>query len=219
MNLYPQKYFSITEIKRFVVIFYFIGLVGMLIPITQKIFMYLIPFAIILNLYLLGAFHSSYNKKSIIIFITVFILNFFVEVFGVNTGNIFGVYHYGDSLGIKVYNTPIIIGFNWLYVIYSADSIISDLNKKFSSRIINIVMASLLPVFYDIILEIVAPKIGMWYWEGKSVPLRNYFSWFIISFVLITIFELSDIKTKNPIAKLIFLSQFIFFVLLSIFLK
>jgi len=38
-------------------------------------------------------------------------------------------------------------------------------------------------VVYDLVLELeqCAPGLGMWYWSGDNVPVKNYLTWFILA--------------------------------------
>ena len=46
--------------------------------------------------------------------LVVFIIGYFIEVLGVRFKFIFGEYFYGETLGLKILNTPLIMGVNWL---------------------------------------------------------------------------------------------------------
>jgi len=205
------------EVKKFLIIFYMIGVLGMLIPKTFVFFTKLIPFSLLLNFFYLAYFHP--NKKDIkpvIIFSFILLAGLIVEIIGVNTVVIFGEYRYGSSLGLKVFETPVLIGFNWLFLTYTTSSIF----EKFKyNAILKVVLASVLMLFYDVVLEQVAPKIGMWSWESDSVPLQNYVMWFALAFLFHSIIKVFKIKTTNPLSLVILGSQFAFFIILLIFLR
>ena len=187
-----------------------------MIPYTKNIFIVITPFAILLNMYLLGLYHTSYSVKNIVFFLLVFLSGFFIEVVGVKTGLIFGNYHYGKALGIKLCETPLLIGINWLFLAYTGTSIIRSFKIK---PVFIILLAPLLIVIYDIVLEHAAPKTGMWFWENSTVPLKNYIAWYIIGVIFVSLFQIFNIKTENTMAKILFVSQFLFFVMLVLFLK
>ena len=216
MNLYPKDRIPVREVKKFIIIFYFVGFLGFMIPYTKNIFIVITPFAILLNMYLLGLYHTSYSIKNIVFFLLVFLSGFFIEVVGVKTGLIFGNYHYGKALGIKLCETPFLIGINWLFLTYTGTSIIRSFKIK---PVFIILLAPLLIVIYDIVLEHAAPKTGMWFWENSTVPLKNYIAWYIIGVIFVSLFQIFNIKTENTMAKILFISQFLFFVILVLFLK
>ena len=45
-----------------------------------------------------------------------FILGFITEVLGVNFGLVYGSYTYGENLGLKIFEVPLIICLNWSYL-------------------------------------------------------------------------------------------------------
>jgi len=216
MILYPKSRLPIVEVRKFILIFYLVGILGFLIPVTRDLFVGITPYALVLNSYLLFIYHSSYTRKTILIFLLIFAIGFLVELIGVNTGLIFGKYVYGRGLGVKVLEVPVLIGVNWLFLTYTTVSITKSMGIG-SYKIM--LVAPLLMLVYDFILEQVAPKIDMWSWNASTVPLRNYFAWYIIGLCLSGLFVLFKVDSKNPLAAVLFTCQFIFFVFLHYLLK
>lgn len=214
LGLTPQRE---TEIKKFILIFYCIGIAGMLIPYTFPFFKILTPYSLLLMALLLAAYHrGSTDSRSLTIFSAIWVLGFATEVIGVNKGIIFGRYNYGNGLGLKVLNTPVIIGLNWLLLTYVTASIFDKYKIK---SLYKIIFASILMLVYDIILEQIAPKLDMWYWENNRIPLRNYLAWFIIAIIFQLFIRLFRINTLNNLSVYIYFSQFVFFIVLLFFLK
>lgn len=137
----------------------------------------------------------------------------FIEIFGVKTGKIFGQYHYGFSLGLKIFDVPLIIGLNWLFLSYTTSVIVDKLRV---TVLLKVILASFLMVLYDFFLENVAPKLDMWYWKNDIPPLLNFVAWFVLSFVLTSIIFLSKINLNNMLAPWLFIFQFLFFIALNI---
>ena len=196
------------------IVFYGVGASGILIPATRQIFISLVPFALLLSAVGLWLFHSfPLSGKSLLTLGLIYILGLSVEIAGVRTGVIFGPYHYGETLGPKILQTPLLIGLNWLMLSYC----FADVAQRISpSPAIRIGLASVGMVVYDLILEQVAPALDMWHWAGGTVPMRNYMAWFVIS-MLFTVL-LSRIKIHNPLAVIILICQITFFLALAIFL-
>lgn len=206
----------VKRVSLFFIIFYIVGVIGFVIPKTFPFFVKLIPFALLLSSISLFIFHSSTNiKRDIALFTLIFSLSFIIESIGVNTGYIFGNYKYGDALGFKLYNTPLLIGINWLFLTYTATSISVGLKTK---KKLIVFVAPFIMLIYDIVLEQAAPKLDMWTWQNPGVPIRNYISWYIISFGFVFLLNVFKIKTENPLALTLFICQFVFFVLLTILL-
>ncbi len=204
------------EIKVFILIFYAVGIIGMLVPALLALFIRLVPFALILSFLALTVFHQDRKQKSVFVFIAIYLLGFAIEVIGVNTGSVFGEYVYGDSLGTKLLNTPIIIGLNWLLLVYITSSVFEQLKVP---NIAKIVLASFLMVGYDIILEQVAPRLDMWQFTDDNIPFQNYLVWFLFSIVLHSLIKLFRINTQNRLSSIVLIAQFVFFFVLAIFLK
>lgn len=204
-NLRPTN----ADAKKFLIIFYVVGTTGMLLPFTFELFKMLIPFALLLNIAMLAWFYIKRpNAKELLIYAAIIVIGFFIETLGVNTGKIFGNYQYGNSLGPKIFNTPLVIGFNWLLLVYTTAALAGQITKQ---PIAKICLASLAMLVYDIVLEQVAPKTDMWYWTGNYAPLQNYVAWFLLAVLFQTIVETFKIRPVNPLAKHIFVLQFLFF--------
>lgn len=204
------------EIKVFIPIFYAVGIIGMLVPALFPLFIKLVPFALILSFLALAVFHHDRKQKSVFVFLAIYLLGFAIEVIGVNTGSIFGEYAYGNSLGIKLLNTPIIIGLNWLLLVYITSSVFEQFKMP---NLTKIVLASALMVGYDFILEKVAPRLDMWQFTNDNVPLQNYIVWFNFSLVLHSLIKLFRVNTQNRLSLVVLISQFVFFLVLAIFLR
>ncbi len=205
------------DVKIIFVIFYLVGTIGMLIPLTFPLFKKLIPASLLLCFIYLFYFHD--DKKGLRaagVFSFILLTGIIIEIIGVKTGKIFGEYRYGSSLGPKIFETPVMIGFNWLFLAYTTSSVF----ERFKILpLLKICLASFVMLIYDVVQEQVAPDMGMWYWQNNSVPLKNYIVWFIIALIFQSILELFKVKTRNPLSITLLSSQFAFFIILLIFLK
>jgi len=126
----------------------------------------------------------------------------------VNKGTLFGRYYYGNALGIKILDTPILIGLNWLILVYCTSAIVNHFAKK---KITRIFLGALLMVAYDVLLEYVAPAMDMWSWETRYPGIRNFVMWFLTALVFHVLFQLLDLKIENKPARYLFLIQILFF--------
>ena len=205
----------VRELKIFYAIFYLVGVLGLSFPETRPLFIRLVPFALILGFAGVLLFHEAkWELKTLTAFVLVYISGFVIESIGVNTGIIFGEYIYGKTLGYQIFETPLIIGMNWLFLVYVSSSLTEKIN---SGKFISFLLPPVLMVVYDLVLEQVAPDLGMWNWKNEVIPLQNYIAWFVLAFLFVLVFRLLNIKTSNKIAPLIFILQFLFFLLLMIF--
>lgn len=202
----------IANVKKFVAIFYIVGLTGMLVPHTFDFFKQITPYALIVNFFILSAFHQNkLSKIHWLVISSIFFISLTVEIIGVNTAKIFGNYWYGNSLGFKIFQTPIIIGLNWLFLCYLSTSIAQNFNIN---NFLKIILASTLMLIYDIVLEQVAPLTDMWYWTNNQAPAQNYIVWFVLALVFNCLIIFSKLNTKNKISTIIFVTQLTFFLII-----
>ncbi len=204
-------------ISIFIIVFYTVGIVGMLLPCTFPLFLKLIPFALILSFVMLAFFNESKTDwETVMCFLSIYILAFSIEAVGVNTGKVFGYYEYGDGLGVKLFQTPLIIGINWLFLVYTTSAVVEKF--KFPA-VVKIIFASSIMLLYDIVLEQMAPKLDMWHWKNETIPLQNYLAWFALAVLFHSMLKVLKVKIENKLAVLILACQFIFFLSLFIWFK
>lgn len=209
LNLQPEK------TKRFIWTFYAVGVAGFMIPFTQEIFIALISWALLMSFFLLMWFHQGgFSARTILVFAFIFLAGYFVEVAGVATGIIFGNYTYGGGLGIKVFDTPLLIGINWLMLSYATASIMQPLKVH---GITKALLAATAMVVYDIVMEQTAPMLHMWFWKDGVIPLENYVAWFLLSLLFQAVLLSFRIRLKNALALTLFSSLFIFSLVLAIY--
>ena len=199
------------------IVFYAVGVGGIWIPLTQRFFIILIPFALLLSSVAILLFHKSLKSANTrFVFFSIILVSFFVEVAGVNSQLIFGKYMYGHGLGFKLFDTPLMIGIFWAMLIYCSSSI---LERSRLPVALQVVLASVLVVLYDVVLEHVASFLDMWYWNDNNVPVQNYVVWFVLALIFHTMVKWKKVKTENPLATAIFICQFLFFAAILVFIK
>lgn len=203
--------------KLIIIVLYIVGGIGIIFSPFSSAFTKLTPVILVLSFIILLMFHNEKsNRSSLILFFLIYFMSFIIEVIGVNTGIIFGEYKYGDTLGFKMFNTPVIIGLNWLLLTYLASSIMENFDL---GRFLKIFTASVLMLLYDVVLENVAPKLNMWEFNNSIVPIKNYISWFIIAIIFNTMIQFSRVSTSNKLSLTIFVSQLIFLTSIMIMMK
>ena len=196
-----------------IVLFHAVGLAGFLSP-YSNLFLKLVPFHLLLMAVLLVFSHPDKNKDFWIFIATFYISGFIVEMLGTNTGMIFGKYVYGKTLGLKLAETPLIIGVNWIILIYSVG--ITMRGFRIRSRLKKALLGALLLVLLDILIEPVAIRSDYWKWTELEIPFQNYVAWFIFSFLLLCFFYRFNFKKRNPAALAMIVTQFIFFIILNL---
>ncbi len=195
------------------VIIYAGGLTGLLSGYRNH-FLIFTPINLLISVFLLFLNHKDFNRPFYIFAIIGFLLGYLIEVVGIKTGIIFGKYSYGNTFGLKILDVPLVIGLNWLMLIYCVGIICNQLN-------INIIYKSILGavmlIILDYFIEPVATKLDFWSWSNSEVPLQNYIAWFIASFFLLLFFHNLRFNKTNKLAQALFIVQLVFFTVLSVF--
>lgn len=189
-------------------IFHLVGIWGMSHPELSALFKQLTSFNLLFSTLLLGVTHKSFTNKFITASILIFCLGYGIEVLGVQTGVIFGVYAYGKTLGFKLIGVPLAMGLNWLLLIYGIAAIVNQLKGNFWIK--SLIGAGIM-VLLDMIIEPVAIKLDFWNWAAPEIPLQNYLAWFIFSAIFFRIFFHLVPNHKSLVGKVYILVQFLFF--------
>lgn len=172
-------------------------------------FLLLTPVNLLISAFLALKFQPKFSTPLILLLLVSFLLGFFAEMLGVQTGYLFGNYSYGSAMGPKLWGVPLTIGLNWMILTYCSAEIVQKFMKP--SIVRPIVGASLLLLF-DYMLEPAAIKLGYWSWEGGTIPFFNYATWFAIGFILHLFYEKYHKGSNNHVAMWLFLIQILFFI-------
>ena len=163
---------------------------------------------------LFSIFHGAYvlGWRHMLLFFGITVaVSWSYEHVGVETGLIYGAYHYTDALGLKLGHVPIIIPIAWFMMIYPS-YIIANLigsgrqqmmrDEKNNNRIT--LMQILWPSFlsavimtaWDLVVDpyLSGPTERAWIWEDGGqyfgVPLHNFGGWLLTTFTIYFIFQL-----------------------------
>ncbi|MES3017073.1 MAG: carotenoid biosynthesis protein [Bacteroidota bacterium] len=195
-----------------IILFHLVGLYGFLNPNLTDFFIQLVPFHLLLMLALLVISGNDGSMNIRLFALVVFIFGFLIEVAGVNTGLIFGSYTYGATLGLKLWETPLLIGVNWLILVYSTGVLLNGfrLNKYLLALLGAIILVSI-----DFLIEPVAIRYDYWSWTEQIIPMQNYLGWFAVSFTMFILFTSVNFKKQNRSAIVLFVAQVCFFIILN----
>ncbi len=188
-----------------------VGVIGLLSE-YKELFLKLTSINLLISFIIVLLNQKEKNKHFILFCCIVFDLGFIIELIGVKTGFIFGNYNYGETLGFKLFDIPLIIGINWLLLIYCTGVMIEKVSEN---SITKSTIGALLLVFLDLLIEPVAIKYDFWAWENGIIPLQNYVAWFLISFIFLIIFNKLNFGKNNFVAKIFLAVQLIFFIVLN----
>lgn len=191
------------------VLFHIVGLYGFLNSELEVLFIALVPYHLLLMLGLLIYSTKDFSNNIKIFAVIIYLAGFFIEVIGVNTGLIFGNYSYGEALGLKVFSTPLLIGVNWLILVYCTGVLLEYL--KIKNSLIFPLIGALILLGIDFLIEPVAIRFNYWSWSGGEIPLQNYLGWYIFSFLLFFVFKGLDFNKDNKAAIVLLFAQIGFF--------
>ncbi len=172
------------------------------------------PLNLILINFLLIVILQINDKSKLLIFSSVFAIGFVVERIGVHTGVLFGSYNYGENLGLKLDGIPLLIGMNWAMLVFVTGSISNQLKINKYAKII---LASSLMVFLDLFMEQNASYFDFWHFQDGVVPLKNYFTWFIVAVIMQALFQSKFSKLTSYFSGHLYASQMAFFVFFYLF--
>jgi uncharacterized membrane protein len=169
---------------------------------------------------LFSIFHAAYVlgwRHTLLFFGITVAVSWSYEHVGVETGLIYGAYHYTDALGLKLGHVPIIIPIAWFMMIYPS-YIIANLigsgrqmmtrDKKNNNNPITLVqilwlsfLSAVIMTAWDLVVDpyLSGPTERAWIWEDGGqyfgVPLHNFGGWLLTTFTIYFIFRLLSERT------------------------
>ena len=197
----------------FLILVYVSGSIGFVV--NPTFFSPFTPYTLLLTCFVFLIHSPLADGKFLFSFFSIAFLGFIIEVIGVKTGLVFGKYSYGDGLGFKILNVPLIISINWAMLIFAGIRIVSSI---FANKIVSLVFAALLVTLIDLLIEQVAPKLDFWQFEEGLPGLHNYLGWIGVAFFTSYFFYPTIIKGNRSVSLIILILQIIFFTSLFIFI-
>lgn len=192
---------------------HFFGILG--VYFLPEWFLPATPLVILVSAIVVFLRYEKFRKSRLVAFVVIVILSFFVEVYGVQTGNLFGTYTYGDNLGWKLFGVPLIIGVNWVALLMVAQQLTTHyigINNRFFSA----VSVGVLMTTFDLLLEVLAPQFDFWSFTNMNyAPLQNFLAWFGVSFCF-GLYSYSHFRNQNRTAVLYGIAQLVFFMVLGL---
>ncbi|GAA4097207.1 carotenoid biosynthesis protein [Mucilaginibacter panaciglaebae] len=198
---------------RIIVIFHLIGLLGLYFLPTKPYFILLVPFHLMLMTFIVFINHDELNLKFCYFFVMIVLAGWLIEYIGIHTGQLFGAYYYGHTLGFTIRQVPVVMGFTWFILIYATG--VSMRKLRINLMLVRVLCGALLLVILDLLIEPVADQLDYWHWLNNETLIQNYCCWFIASAVFLLVFELFDFKKQSMVAPALLACQFIFFAALQ----
>lgn len=193
------------------VLLHAVGIAGLIYPPFSPSFVRLTPVMILLTFLVALAYERSWSVRQSLLLGLCGILGFLAEVAGVKRGWFFGHYTYGSVLGFKLWDVPLLLLVNWMWVLYGSQNLLLILRTP--CHALPWLTAATL-VVYDFFLERFALRYGLWHWADNRIPLQNYAGWAFVSLLLAVIWRPSQ---ANHTAARLFIIQFFFFAIHMIF--
>ncbi|NDK54915.1 carotenoid biosynthesis protein [Pontibacter fetidus] len=191
------------------VIFHAVGFWGLMFSGRPMYFQELTPLNLLLTNALLFSLHRTWNAQFLVFAVVVTIASFLAEVLGIHTGLLFGNYSYGAALGLKLWDVPLLIGLNWLMLVYSTGTIVTTLKVN---PVVKALAGAGLMVLLDFFLEPVAMRFDFWVWQDGVIPVSNFVGWFGLAFLLQLYFHTIAVYKQNPLTLFVYLVQLLFFI-------
>jgi putative membrane protein len=204
-NLFTKQNLSIGLIW----LFHVSGIIGIIYS-DASWFIKATPLNLMLSFVLL-LINIKWSKKVFFLVCLCFGTGMLAEIIGVHYGFIFGAYAYGDALGTKVLQVPLMIGVNWCILVFITGFIAQFFLDALWARVL---LGIGLMLFLDLVIEPVAPVLDFWTFESGLASFHNYVGWAIIAFPLQFIFHKVKLDIQGPFPFHLFILQFLFFTIL-----
>ena len=193
------------------IVFYTIGVLGISFSPWKSLFLNLSSFNLLLTFAILLITRKKQTLNFYLFILLAFIIGMGSEWLGVHFGWLFGNYTYQNTLGIKLFEVPLIIGVNWGLLAITSAEIAQFL---FRNTYLKISIAALLMTVFDYFLEPVAIESHFWQWKGDTIPLFNYICWLMVSLVLQWIYFNLKNEENNASHRQIYFIMLMFFLIL-----
>jgi uncharacterized membrane protein len=159
-------------------------------------------------------------RGTLVGFVLLLLVGFFMEGLGVNYGLIYGPYHYTDIQGTKIWGVPPIVPLSWQLNMYPAiylalyllpESLVTKTignGKKFISVLLFSTIAAIFCTYYDLIVDPVYLTLtDLWVWHRGGdlapyaqggIPFANYMGWIFTGIVGAILFYYAVLNRTVP---------------------
>jgi putative membrane protein len=152
--------------------------------------------------------HRNFDNKFAAFIGLVIVAGIVLEWIGVHKQWLFGNYAYGESLGLKLFDIPLTIGINWFLLVYAAG--VTMQRSRLKRMLPRVIVGALLLVLLDLLIEPVAVRFDYWHWVDNTIPLNNYYCWFLVSAAMLLVFEKFQFKKQSVSAPVMLATEFLF---------
>ncbi len=201
--------------KLLVVLLHLVGVVGLSISEYRDAFLDLMPVHLLITLFLVLFYHRGWNDAFPMSAAAAYWIGFGSELIGIQTGYLYGDFVYGQTLGPKLWDVPIVVGVHWFVLSYLTGVVFHKVpNDYYAAFLGALAMAAV-----DYILEPVAVALDFWVWKFDIIPPANYATWFGVSFLIHLIYRKANFEKSNPLAVWLLMALILFYTILNFTLE
>ena len=153
--------------------------------------------------------HAAYAlgwRHALVFFVLTAGISWAYEQVGVETGLIYGRYHYTDILGVKIGHVPVLIPIAWFMMIYPS-YVIANLiaggpavgSRGSLGRVVWLALLSaMVMTAWDLVIDPIlsGPAVRAWVWEEGGpyfgIPAQNYVGWMLTTFTVYMLYRLYE---------------------------
>lgn len=197
-----------------IILFHAVGVYGLTSAQWSDLFLVIVPYHLLLMLVVICFSEVSIPPKYLLFFVLIFLGGYTAEWIGIHTGILFGDYVYGPTLGLHLFDVPLMIGVNWFLLVYGAGVLMQRTRLK--SAILRVLLGAAILVVLDVLIEPVAIRFDYWQWADNYIPLKNYVCWFFVAAAMLWLFEKFGFQKQSVVAPVLLVTQFVFFIALHL---
>ena len=153
--------------------------------------------------------HAAYAlgwRHALVFFAITAVVSWAFEQVGVETGAVYGRYHYTDVLGAKLGHVPILIPMAWFMMIYPSyviTNLIAD-GRAVGTRggawrvALLAGLGALVMTAWDLVVDPIlsGPDVRAWIWQDGGpyfdIPAQNFAGWIVTTFVVYLVYRLLE---------------------------
>jgi putative membrane protein len=128
---------------------------------------------------------------------------YFIELIGVKSGWPFGIYSYDSSLGLQIFDVPLVVPFAWAMI---AHPILCAARRVAGNWVF--LYGGFALMAYDLFLDPQMVSAGRWKWEvtgshvpfTPEVPLSNAVGWLLSGMALIALLHLALPRERRKVS-------------------
>jgi uncharacterized membrane protein len=147
-------------------------------------------------------------RRALLFLCSCVVVSFCFEAVGVATGVVYGAYHYGDTLGVKIAGVPALIPFAWFMMIYAswvvAQVLLEGVGNPASpvGIVARSVVAAAVMTAWDVVMDPGLARAGAWVWEEGGayfgVPFHNFGGWMVTTLTIYLLVALLFSLIRSP---------------------